>query len=203
MGLQLNEIDRFNLLKQLVKKPDIFQSYDPTVKIPREEVEDLIDVAIQAPSSWEQQHWKFLIFDDQHIKEDYLYPLTGYQTFVRDASAIVVLLGDHKVYDPNTYLEQGMKTYNTKEEQPEMVAINKLNQERDSVANLAFQSLTAIQFMLSATAKGYDTYPTLHFDGKQLAETFNIPEQFIPVLVIAIGKRKESNEKRSQGFKKV
>ncbi len=179
MGLQLNEIDRFNLMKQLIDKPDVFQTYDPTVKVPREELEDLIDAAIQAPASWDEQHWKFLIFDDASVKEQYLYPISGSQSYIRDASAVVAVLGDRRVYGHMKETESGQN-------------VSPIFQPQN-VSEIDSPPLAAIQFMIGATTKGYDTYPTLQFDAEELANTFNIPDQFIPVMLVAIGKRKETS----------
>jgi len=187
MGLQLNEIDRFNLRKQLVNKPKVFRQYDPTVKVPREELEDLIDAAIQAPSSWDEQHWKFLIFDDQEIKEKYLSRIAGSQAYIRDSSAVVAVLGDRKLY-------QGLNStelYSLNEAKAEPLSVCSIEQEYSE--GLKKPPLSAIQFMMGATARGYDTLPILQFDSDQLAEAFNIPDQFVPVLLIAIGRRKESS----------
>ncbi|KGX83635.1 nitroreductase family protein [Pontibacillus marinus] len=191
MGLQLNEIDRFNLLKQLVNKPDVFQQYDPTVKVPREALEDLIDVAIQAPSSWEKQHWKFLIFEDPKVKEEHLYPIAGSQPYIRDASAVVAVLGDRQAYEHMKQVENSSNVYSLERIQGEQLPVPFV--EQDNTKDLSTPPLAAIQFMMGAAARGYDTYPTLHFDSLQLAKTFNIPNQFVPVMLIAVGKRKESS----------
>ena len=49
-------------------------------------------------------------------------------------------------------------------------------------------SLAAMQLMLTAKAKGYDTCAIGGFNASQLSETFKIENRYIPVMLITIGK---------------
>lgn len=48
--------------------------------------------------------------------------------------------------------------------------------------------LVSMQFMLVAKSRGYDTVPMGGCDGELLVKEFNIPERYIPVMLIAVGK---------------
>jgi nitroreductase len=45
-----------------------------------------------------------------------------------------------------------------------------------------------MQLMLAAKAKGYDTCPMGGFDKQALIKELNIPDRYIPVMMITIGK---------------
>ncbi|MNH45853.1 putative NAD(P)H nitroreductase YodC [compost metagenome] len=45
-----------------------------------------------------------------------------------------------------------------------------------------------MQLMLAAKAKGYDTVPMGGFNPEQFRELFNIPERYVTVMLIALGK---------------
>lgn len=51
--------------------------------------------------------------------------------------------------------------------------------------------LLAMQFMLAAKARGYDTVPMLGYNVEEFRKAFNIPENLTDVLMIALGKAKE------------
>jgi nitroreductase len=46
----------------------------------------------------------------------------------------------------------------------------------------------AMQLMLAAKAKGYDTCPMGGFDRAALVKELNIPERFVPVMLLSLGK---------------
>jgi nitroreductase len=49
-------------------------------------------------------------------------------------------------------------------------------------------SLAAMTLMLAARAKGLDTCPMIGFDHAKFVEEFNVPNRYIPVMLIALGK---------------
>ncbi|GAA3333320.1 hypothetical protein GCM10020331_096900 [Ectobacillus funiculus] len=54
-----------------------------------------------------------------------------------------------------------------------------------------------MQLMLVARSKGYDTVPMGGYDQAKFIEAFGISEQYVPVMLIAIGK---SNETRTSDY---
>jgi nitroreductase len=45
-----------------------------------------------------------------------------------------------------------------------------------------------MQLMLAAKEKGYDTVPMGGFDKVAFRREFNIPERYIPIMLISVGK---------------
>jgi len=55
--------------------------------------------------------------------------------------------------------------------------------------------------MLIAKDKGWDTCTMISFDQKELQKLLDIPERFVPVMLITIGKEK-TNHPRPRGYRK-
>ncbi|MBO8165456.1 MAG: nitroreductase family protein [Brevibacillus sp.] len=177
----------------VVKERGAVKQFDPSFSLSEQEIKQLIEVANSAPSSWNLQHWKFLVIHEQTAKEKLL-PIAYGQRQVVDAAAVIAVLGDlqanknaEAVYTPA--VEAGVMTEDVKKrlvEQIEQTYSTIPNAPRDEAIRNA--SLAAMQLMLAAQAMGYATCPMGGFDPQQLIETFSIPERYLPVMLIAVGK---------------
>ncbi|UUZ86354.1 nitroreductase family protein [Paenibacillus sp. P26] len=67
--------------------------FDASYKLSEQEIKELLELAGSAPSSWNLQHWKFVVFTDAATKEKLL-PIANGQQQVVDASVTVAILGD-------------------------------------------------------------------------------------------------------------
>lgn len=172
------------------------KKYQRGVEIPQKDLNEILELAAKAPSSWNLQHWRYLVITSQEMKEKIL-PIAYNQQQVVDSSATVVILGDleadksaEDVYKPA--LEAGYITqqvYDTLLDQIKGAYANNPQKARDEAILNA--SLSAMQLMLAAKAKGYDTCPMGGFDREKLIQALNIPPRYIPVMLIVIGKAAE------------
>lgn len=171
------------------------KKYQQSVEIPQEDLEEILKLAAKAPSSWNLQHWRYLVITSQEMKEKIL-PIAYNQQQVVDSSATVVILGDleadknaEDVYKPA--LEAGQITqqvYDTLLGQIKGAYANPQWARDEAILNA---SLSAMQLMLAAKAKGYDTCPMGGFDREKLIQALNIPPRYIPVMLVVIGKAAE------------
>lgn len=176
-----------------VKERRAVKHYDATHQLSKQDITELLDIANCAPSSWNLQHWKFLAITDPKDKERLL-PIAYGQQQVVDASVVVAVLGDLQanlnadaVYVPA--VQAGSMPADVKSaimEQIEFAYANEPNFPRDEAIRNA--SLAAMQLMLAAKAKGLDSCPMGGYDADALIKAFGIPERYIPVVLIAIGK---------------
>lgn len=186
-----------------IEKNEVFQAmnnrhsvrkYKPGLTIPKEELEELVEIASTAPSAWNLQHWRFLIIDDQEKKQELL-PIAYNQDQIVDSSAVVVLLGDieagreaSSVYQP--LVEKG---YMTEEIKDTLVGQIERAYERGKETSFARDaahlnaSLAAMQFMLAAKVKGYDTCPIGGFKRDELIDACSIPDRFVPIMLMTLG----------------
>jgi len=56
-------------------------------------------------------------------------------------------------------------------------------------------------FMLAAKERGWDTCPMIGFDPEAIREILNIPDQYVPAMMITIGKEDLSGQ-RARGYRK-
>jgi nitroreductase len=176
----------------ILKERHAVKKYDSTVKMSKQEIKELIDLTQSAPSSWNLQHWKFLVFEDQAAKEKLLPIAYGQQQIVQ-ASIDVAILGDLEANKnaEAVYTEAVQKGYMTQEIKDTLIQQIERAYQNPQVARdqaVLNASLAAMQLMLSAKAMGYDSCPMGGFDVQELVEAFQIPPRYIPIMLISIGK---------------
>ncbi|SFE33627.1 Nitroreductase [Bacillus sp. OV194] len=169
------------------------RKYDPSAELSAEEITELLEDAAKAPSSWNLQHWKFLVFHDQQAKEQLL-PIAYNQEQVVQASAVVAILGDLEA-DQNAdrvYQDAVDGGFMTEEIKTALVSqikdayATRPEMARDEAIRNA--SLASMQLMLTAKAKGLDTCAMGGFNADELVKAFGIPERYLPVMLISVGK---------------
>jgi nitroreductase len=160
--------------------------------IPQYEIDEMIQLAQTAPSAWNLQHWRVIVVQDPAHKKNLL-PIANNQQQVEDASVVFIILGDLEA-DKNTefvYLplvqsgDLPEQTYKHLLDDIKEEYENRKHKSRDSAFLNA--SLFAMQLMLAAKSKGYDTVPMRGFQAEELVAELRIPERFVPVMIIAAG----------------
>ncbi|MBM7636084.1 nitroreductase family protein [Streptococcus saliviloxodontae] len=175
------------------------RSFDPEVKISREEMEEMINEAVLAPSAVNLQPWRFVVVDSPEGKEK-LQPLVRFNSLQNETSAAMILIfGDTKPQEYaeaiyNKAVEEGKMPPEVRDKQLAAIVPMYDNASeqvmRDTVHIDA--SLVAMQLMLVARTHGYETNAMTGFDKEHLAETFDLdPERYLPIMILAIGKAKE------------
>lgn len=170
--------------------------YDPTFEIPTKEIEELIREAGLAPSAHNLQPWRFLVITDQDQKRRLL-PIAFGQQQVVDASAVIVVMADKNAYSEENaqrVLDMAVEAGYMSEDAKNKMLKN-IKSLHSMVTNEQLRdimivdcSLASMQFMLAAKAKGYDTVPMMGYNTGEFIEAFNVPEHFISLLMIPIGK---------------
>ena len=170
------------------------RKYDSSVVISEEEIREMIEIATRAPSSSNMQPWRFLIITDPELKRK-LVPIAFNQQQVADASAVVIVLGDLEMYKKSEEIyDASFKAGFMTEEVKNNMTANSLKMypslppERLKEIVVFDTGLVAMQLMLTARAKGYDTVPMGGYNRDQVIEMFGIPEQYLPTLMLPIGK---------------
>ncbi|KPC72570.1 NAD(P)H nitroreductase [Thermoactinomyces vulgaris] len=169
------------------------RKYQKGVEMPQADLEEILTLAAKAPSSWNLQHWRYLVISSPEQKQKLL-PIAYNQEQVVDACVTVAVLGDleanktgHQIY--GEALKEGHITqqiHDTMISQIDGAYTNNPQFARDEAIMNA--SLSAMQLMLAAKAKGYDTCPMGGFNRQALIEEFNIPARYVPVMLISVGK---------------
>ncbi|MEW9698553.1 nitroreductase family protein [Paenibacillus sp. SI8] len=160
-------------------------------KLPKEDLHQLLTSTSQAPSSWNLQHWKLLVIEDQAQKEKLL-PIAYGQKQVIESSVVIAVLGDLEA-NKNAELVFGPAVaggFMPQELKDNLVAQIEGAYQYPQVARdeaIRNGSLAAMQLMIAAKALGYDTCPMGGYDAAKLVEAFNIPARYVPVMLISVG----------------
>ncbi|USG66258.1 nitroreductase family protein [Brevibacillus ruminantium] len=179
--------------EQVMEARHSVRKYDASQAIPRGVLNEILRLAATAPSSWNLQHWRFLVVTDQTHKERLL-PIAYGQQQVVDAPAVIVILADLEadksalpIY--NDSLAKGL--VNEQVRDTLVAQIENAYRDNPQLARdeaIRNSSLAAMQLMLAAKAKGYDTCPMGGFDRDALIQAFNIPGRYLPSMIITVGK---------------
>ncbi|MGG1661233.1 nitroreductase family protein [Brevibacillus sp. NRS-1366] len=168
--------------------------YDPTVKISRDELKEMLTEATLAPSSSNLQPWRFLIIDNQDLKEKLL-PIAFNQQQVVNAAAVIAVLGDYEGYKQAEQIYQKAVIAGYMNEEVKATLIQNINsryenREREIIKNIALVDggLVAMQFMLVAKARGYDTVPMGGYNVATFKEAFQISDRYETIMLIAVGR---------------
>ncbi|WP_264740470.1 nitroreductase family protein [Cytobacillus firmus] len=194
-----------NDFKEIVTGRRSIRNYDPTVKISREEMAEILKEASLAPSSVNLQPWRFVVIDSKEGKET-LAPLAKFnQRQVETSAAVIAVFVDmkseafiEKIYD--TAVEKGYMPADVRDKQVPSIKglVENMTFEQKKDMNLIDAGLVSMQLMLAARAHGYDTNPIGGYEKDRIAEAFHLDkERYYPVMLISIGKAAD------QGYKSV
>ncbi|WP_249366590.1 nitroreductase family protein [Neobacillus rhizophilus] len=178
----------------VIRERHSVRKYDPTFKIAREEIEEILNEAILAPSSSNLQPWRFIVIDDQEKKKE-LRQIANNQEQVETSSAVIAVLGDKEMYQniEKVYRSNFEAGYMDEASMHRLIAgsnslyPNLPEEVRKNIA--AFDTgLVSMQLMLAAKAKGYDTVPMGGFDKQKFMDKFQVSNRYMPMLLISLGK---------------
>lgn len=183
---------QYDVIKEIMLGRGSVKRYDPSHVMTEQEINELLTLASSAPSSWNLQHWRYLVISNPEQKQKML-PVAYGQKQVVEASIVVVILGDleayrtaHQIY--GDAVEQGVMTRELRDNlvsQIEGAYADKFRAQMDASLNCG---LTAMQLMLAAKSMGYDSCPMGGFNRKKLIHEFHVPERYFPVMLASIGK---------------
>lgn len=185
-----------NNFDEIVTGRRSIRSYDPSVKISRQEMTEILSKATLAPSSVNLQPWRFVVIDSPEGKAT-LAPLAKFnQNQVKTSAAMIAVFADMNSIDyaDDIYgqaVEAGLMPAEVRDTQLPAIKglVSAMSVEQLKEMNLIDAGLVSMQLMLAARAHGYDTNPIGGYEKDQIAEAFGMDkERYYPVMLISIGK---------------
>lgn len=162
--------------------------FDPDHEMSSEEVRTLLNAAIQAPTAFNMQNWRFVQVTDPDLRQQ-LRAAANDQAQITDASLLLILTADLMAWQksPDRYWRSA----------PREVAdllVNwmgpfyrgKEQLQRDEAMRSC--GLVGQTLMLAAKAMGYDSCPMIGFDPEQVAELIMLPNDHVIGFLLAVGK---------------
>jgi nitroreductase len=162
--------------------------FDPNHEMTEAEVTKLLEAAIQAPTSFNIQHWRFVVVRDPEMRKE-IRAVGNDQAQMTDASVLILMTADVKAWEkePARYWRDA----------PQEVAdllvgwMGPFHEGNDQLQRdeaqrsigMAMQTL-----MIAAKAMGYESCPMIGFDHDAVAKLVNLPEDHCIGPMVAIGK---------------
>ena len=172
------------------------KKFDPTYKMSQIEVKKLMEHVILAPTSYNQQNWRFVISTDQDVKEKISIAARG-QAQPKDGSLVVVLCGNMDAWktEPLRY----WKNHPSEKQETVKAALErKYDGNSQNLRDEAVRScgMAAQTIMLAAKQMGLDSCPMVGFEYDELANVINLPENHMIVMMVVVGKRVQDASQR-------
>jgi len=164
------------------------KQFDPEHRFTAAEETKLFEAAIQSPTSFNIQHWRFVHVKDPE-KRKQIRANGNDQAQMTDASMLVVMTADMKAWkkSPERYWKNAPK------EVADLLVgwMGPFHEGREELQRdeaqrsigMAMQTL-----MLAAKAMGYDSCPMIGFDFDSVAKLIRLPDDHVLGPMVAIGK---------------
>ncbi len=163
--------------------------FDPEHILSQEEELKLFEATIQSPTSFNIQHWRFVVLRDSELRAKIRTKFGNDQAQMTDASLLVLFTADVKAWnrEPKRYwknapkdvaelLVNWMGPFHAEKEWLQ-------RDEAQRSIGMAMQTM-----MLAAKGMGYESCPMIGFDHEKVAELVNLPAFHVIGPMITIGK---------------
>jgi nitroreductase len=162
--------------------------YDPRHEMTDVEIQRLFEAAIQSPTSFNIQNWRFVLVRDRELRQQ-IRAAANDQAQVTDASLLIVMTADLRAWanDPARYWRDAP---------PDVAKVlvawmgpfyeGQQQLQRDEAMRSC--GLAGQTIMLAAKAMGYDSCPMIGFDPVRVAELIRLPQDHVIGFMIAVGK---------------
>lgn len=149
----------------------------------------LFEATIQAPTSFNIQHWRFVALRDPALRQKIRTELGNDQAQMTDASLLVLFTADMKAWQksPERYWQHAPK------EVAELLVgwMGPFHEGREWLQRDEAQrsiGMAMQTMMLVAQDMGYQSCPMIGFDVEKVAELIKLPEDHVMGPMVAIGK---------------
>lgn len=177
-----------NTIDSIYKRRSV-KHFDDQHRLTETEEQKLLEATIQAPTSFNIQHWRFVILRDPALRARIRKEYGNDQAQMTDASLLILFTADLKAWQKN----------------PERYWVNAPKEVADLLVGWMgpfHEGLEWLQrdeaqrsigiamqtMMLAAQDMGYQSCPMIGFDSEQVAKLINLPEDHVMGPMVAIGK---------------
>jgi len=184
---------------EAIKSRRSVKHYDPNHKMSEMEVQQLLSAAMLSPTSFNMQNWRFLVVENQSIKNE-ICAAAWHQAQIKDAAITVVVCGDLQAHsrDPARYWRNAPVEASSKIV-PMITGFYEKNETLQRDEAMRSVGIAAQTLMLAAKAMNYDSCPMIGFDPVKVSAIINLPKDYVIGMLITIGKAiKPANERAGQ-----
>ena len=173
---------------EAIRSRRAIKHFDENHSMTAEEIDEILSLAILAPTAFNIQNWRFVVVDDADLRRK-IRGVAWDQSQVTDTSLFIVLCADLKAWEK----EPGRYWANAPREVQEFMlpAIDNYYRGKEQVQrDEAMRScgVVAQTIMLAAKSLGYDSCPMDGFDFEKVAQLIHLPDDHVVSMFVAIGK---------------
>ncbi|AUD63216.1 nitroreductase family protein [Tenericutes bacterium MO-XQ] len=185
-------------MSELLNRRSI-RKYDPNVKISKEELTEILEKAMRAPSSMNMQSYRFFIVESKEAKEKLRPVLYGNHLQLDTSSQMICIFTDLKKFELaekifDKAVDSGLMPEEVREKQLRSISnmIDNLSENSIEKTGWLDAGLMAMQLMHIAREHGYDTCSIGGFRHEEIADALGIDKKrYKPVMLLSIGKKAE------------
>jgi nitroreductase len=177
---------------QAIKQRISTNKFDTTRTLSEAEIKELVAYATEAPSAYNIQNWRFIAVTDPEAKQR-LKAVSYNQQKVVDAAVTFIVLGDLRGYEKLPEILKPMVDGGLMKQAVAdgwaNTAISSYSASEQFARDEAIRSaaFAAMTLMIAAEAKGLVTGPMIGFDPAAVKREFNIPDRYVPVMLLTLG----------------
>jgi nitroreductase len=187
-------MDALELIKQRIST----NKFDASRTLSDSEIKELVSYATEAPSAYNIQNWRFIAVTTPEEKAR-LKALSYNQQKVADAAVTFIVLGDLRGYEKlpqilkplvdGGLMDQAMADGWAQSATSSYSASEQFARD-EAIRSASFAAMT---LMIAAQAKGLATGPMIGFDPAGVKREFNIPDRYVPVMLLTVGYPADGN----------
>ncbi len=163
--------------------------FDATHSMPDNEQRTLLELAMQSPTAFNLQHWRFVVIDEPALRQS-LRAIAWDQAQVTDASMLLLVCADL-----SSWKTQPARFWKDAPQAVQDILVpaidgyyrDRAQTQRDEAMRSC--GIAAQTIMLAAKAMGYDSCPMDGFDFDAAGKLIQLPDDHVITMMIAIGKR--------------
>lgn len=172
---------------ELVAARHSVRRYEPGLEISDEDLKRIFDAVVLGPSSFNVQHWQFVVVRDQARKTE-LRGLSFGQAQVEEAAAVVLVCGRLDAYLDAADIYAGTDAQTREKYVPMIEGVYRDQPALQREEAVRSGSLAAMTLMYAAKASGWDSGPMIGFDAKKVGAMLGLTDNTVPVMMVVIGK---------------
>ena len=165
------------------------KQFDPEHKMTAEEETKLFEAVIQAPTSFNIQHWRFIVLRDTELRAKIRTEFGNDQSQMTDASLLVLFTADI-----NAWKKQPERYWANAPQEVANLLVGWMGPfhegrewlQRDEAQRSIGMAMQTM--MLAAKGLGYDSCPMIGFDIEKVAQLIKLPADHVMGPMVAVGK---------------
>ncbi|MDH6671476.1 nitroreductase family protein [Paenibacillus glucanolyticus] len=194
-------------LTSLIKSRRSANLFIEGIEIPDNDLYEIFNEVKYAPSAFNLQHTHYVVVKDPDIKHQ-IYEAAHKQYKIHTASAVIVVFGNKLAYEDIGRMNEGFLSLGVIDKLEFDMTVESVTDFYEAGGDAFMReeairnaSLSSMLLMMVAKDKGWDTCPMIGFDPEVLRKTLNVPDSYVPAMLIAIGKE-DTRKPRPRGYRK-